>query len=314
MKKEKFILLVSAILFVAIVIFALLFSKEVFLTTNLVFIGVLALILPYSLYKFFEFKKIKQYEDQLPNFLRDLAESQRAGLTILQALQAVSKNDYGPLTSEIKKMMNQLSWNVPLEIVLRDFSKRMEKSRIIVRALMIIEQSNKSGGDIDDTMDSLATNIETIKDVQEEKAVLLNQQVIMMYAIFFIFLGISIALLKFLIPILQTNIGGGGDSLSAIQEFNPNPCDLCKGNPEPGCIGCTIFQGTAVAFDFGEAGKPESYYRSLFFIMILVQGFFSGLIAGQISSDSVTAGVKHSLIMTLTGFFVYILVVKTGLA
>jgi hypothetical protein len=162
-------------------------------------------------------------------------------------------------------------------------------------------------------MDSLASNIEMIKEVQEEKSILLNQQVILMYAIFFIFLGITIALLKFLVPLLQTQ-AGSADSLLILQGFGTNPCSICTENPEPSCLGCTIFLGVSASFGFGGVEDPASYYRALFLTMIVVQGFFTGLIAGQISSDSLAAGAKHSLILTISGFIIYMFVVKAGLA
>ncbi|MBI2578567.1 MAG: type II secretion system F family protein [Candidatus Aenigmarchaeota archaeon] len=306
------IILVSSAIFISLLAMGIL-SGDIVLALNLVFIGLAVLTIPYSLYRFFEFKKVRAYEKEFPNFLRDLSESQRAGLTVLQAIKSAAKSDYGPLTAEIKRIDNQLSWNIPLEKVLNDWAKRMRHSRIIVRSIMIIHEANKSGGSIEDTMESLAKNIEMIKEVQEEKSSLLNQQVLMMYAIFFIFLGISIALLKFLIPLLQP--GGTGGSIAGIfQEFNPNPCTPCISSNSPECLGCSLFMGVSSSLDFGPAKAPESYYRSLFLVMIIIQGFFSGLIAGQIVSDSVSAGIKHSLIMTLSGFFIFVLVIKAGFA
>lgn len=308
---ERKVLLASAALFVVILFLAVFVSHDVVLSTNLIFVGMLALIFPYSFVKFFEFKKFRQYERGLPNFLRDIADAQRAELTILQAFQAVSKNDYGPLSNELRKMNTQLSWNIPLEKVLKDFEKRMKKSPTIVKAIQIIGQTNKSGGNIADTMQSLATSVEMIKEVQEEKSALLNQQVILMYAIFFIFLGITIALLKFLIPVLQTQFSGV-ESLGVVEGLSANPCAPCGGIDDPSCLGCGIFHGISTGFDFGKPEEPQAYYRALFFSMIIVQGLFSGLIVGQISSDSMAAGIKHSFIMAFSGFFIYIFIVKTG--
>ena len=237
METEKKVLAASVGGFLLLVFIAVFVSKEAVLSTNLLFLGALVLTIPYSILKFLEFKKIKEYEKELPNFLRDLAESQRAGLTILQALQAVNKNEYGKLSEEIKKINNQLSWNIQLEKVLKDFAKRMNKSQMVKRAVMIIDQANKSGGNIEDTMDSLASTMEMIKDSQEEKAPLLNQQVMLMYAIFFIFLGISMALLKFLIPLLQTQIGAGGESLSLLGDIGASPCAVCSESSDPACFG-----------------------------------------------------------------------------
>jgi archaeal flagellar protein FlaJ len=309
---EKNILILSVAGFVIVLFFSL-FAGDPVVSTNLIFLGVLILFVPYSIFRFLEFKKIKAYEESFPNFLRDLSESQRAGLSILQSIKLSAKADYGILSEEIKKIDSQLSWNVPLEKVLDSFAKRMKKSKMIVRSILVIEQSNKSGGNVEDTMDSLADNMEMLKDVQEEKNVLLSQQVMMMYAIFFIFLGISIALLKFLIPLLQSDIAGEGN-LAVIRGFNSNPCyDCLSSNVDPLCSGCNMFFTVSDSVGFGEKEKAETYYKSVFFVMIIVQGFFSGLIAGQIGSDSLAAGVKHSLIMLITGIFLFLLVTRIGI-
>lgn len=308
-RKDRLILMLSAAAFVLLILISLSIGN-IALTVNMLFLGMLILVVPYSMYKFVRLKKIKSYENEFPNFLRDLSESQRAGLSLIQALQASSKSDYGPLTKEIKKMNNQLSWNIPMERVLKNFTDRVNDSKTIVRALLIIDQSNRSGGNIEDTMESLANNMESIKEAQQEKSVLMNQQVMMMYAIFFIFLGITIALIKFLIPLLQTQAQTGG---FGVQGFNPNPCSACVNNPNFACTGCNTFSAVSSAFELGKADDTSSYYKALFLTMILIQGFFSGLIAGQIGSDSVTVGIKHSLIMLLSGFIVFILVVKTGI-
>lgn len=309
LRRDTTILIISVLVAIILIAMSALIGN-VALTANMLFLGMLIMIVPYSFYKFMRLKKIRAYEDEFPNFLRDLAESQRAGLSLIQAIQATTKSDYGHLTKELKKMNNQISWNVPMEKVLKNFSDRVSESRLIIRSILIINQTNKSGGNIEDSMEALANNIESIKETQQEKSVLLNQQVIMMYAIFFIFLGITIALIKFLIPLLETQSQTGG---FGIQGFNPNPCSVCTTSPDPACIGCNTFGAISVAFDLGTPSDPAAYYKALFLAMILVQGFFSGLIAGQIGADSVVVGVKHSLIMLLSGFIIFILVVKTGL-
>ena len=309
--KQNHILIISAGAFVAcFVLAALLYSYSFIISANLVILGIVSLTMPYSIYKFFEFKKVREYERKFPAFLRDVADSQRAGLSFIQAMQLAGKNDYGDLNKEIKKINNQLSWNVPLEKVLDSLAKRMYGSKLIVRSLLIISRANKSGGNIEDTMESLANNIEMIKEVREEKSHLLNQQVMMLYAIFFIFLGISIAIIKFLVPLVtlpETGIG-----LQVIQ-FSANPCAECLTSSEnPACMGCQAFFVVGDAFAFGPRAKASTYYRSLFFVMILIQGIFSGLIAGEIGSESISAGIKHSFIMVFSGVIVFLICVNIG--
>ena len=50
----------------------------------------------------------------------------------------------------------------------------------------------------------------------------------------------------------------------------------------------------------------------MFLVMIIIQGLFTGLIAGQISSDSVAAGVKHSFVMLVLGVTIFLVLLKSG--
>ncbi|MFH0949232.1 MAG: type II secretion system F family protein [Candidatus Aenigmatarchaeota archaeon] len=309
----KIVLIVSGIIFVVLAAMAIVFSNNFVLSTNLLLLAIIILIVPFYIYRFFEFKRIKDYESEFPNFLRDLAESQRAGLSILQAMQNSSKSDYGSFTKEIKKISNQISWNIPFDTAMKNFEKRMHSSKIISRSVAIIQQANNSGGNVESTMESLANNIEMIKEVQQEKATLMSQQVVLMYAIFFIFLGITIALIKFLIPLLQAQAQTQTTAYGSFGQFEINPCKPCSEIGGLECTGCTVFLTVGNMFAFGDKADATTYYRSLFFTMIIIQGFFTGLVAGQISSDSAIAGVKHSLIMLMAGFIVFMSAVRLGL-
>jgi flagellar protein FlaJ len=219
-------------------------------------------------------------------------------------------------------MYNQLSWNITLETVMRKFAKR-SKSNIVDRSMTVMDQVNKSGGNTEDIMDALATNIEQIRDSQEEKSVLLRQQVVMIYAIFFIFLGISLALLKFLAPLAKMGVGQPTIAGMETLQFSGNPCQPCvNDNSDPACASCDFFKSVSLGMGFvdqkaidakDQAANADAYYRSLFFIMITVQAFCSGLVCGQIGDDSISAGVKHSLIMLIFGVSTFLITLKVGI-
>ncbi|MBI5061467.1 MAG: type II secretion system F family protein [Candidatus Aenigmarchaeota archaeon] len=320
---SRMMLVFSWVFFLVIVAAAVLFfGNDIAIVVDTIILGLVIATLPYALFRFFEFRKVNEYEKQFPNFLRDLAESQRVCLSTIQAIQSLVKSDYGAMTPEIKKVYNQLSWNVPLEKVLKNFARR-SKSKIIERSITVIDQVNKSGGNIEDVMDSLATNIEHIRDAMEEKSAVLRQQVIMIYAIFFIFLGISLALLKFLVP--MTNMNAGTANLAGLEgiQFGGNPCSPCLGGRDDvACVGCNLFTSVSIGVGFVSQSAVETqdpvantnaYYRALFFLMVVIQGFCSGLVCGQIGSDSLSAGVKHSLIMVVVGVAAFIITIKAGL-
>ena len=57
---------------------------------------------------------------------------------------------------------------------------------------------------------------------------------------------------------------------------------------------------------------PICYYNALFISMIIIQGIFTGLVAGQIGEGSAVAGLKHSVIMTCSGFAILMLLLQSG--
>ena len=64
---------------------------------------------------------------------------------------------------------------------------------------------------------------------------------------------------------------------------------------------------------FSLGAGATCYYNALFLIMVVVQGIFTGLVAGQIGENSIVAGFKHSLIMTFSGFGILMILFQTGM-
>lgn len=250
---------------------------------------------PYAFYNYFRVKKVKEMEDQFPMFLRDVSESIKSGMTLPQAVSSSSNVDYGILNSEIRKIHNQISWGLRFDRVLDMFGKRLSDSNLISKSVKIIMEAYRSGGNIASTMETVASDATTIKETEKERKSKTSQQVLIMYLIYFMFLGIIIALLKILIPMITGTEGGFGILGGGLT-------DPCKGS-ELGI--CEIFSTISLIFGFETGG----YYKSLFFSMVLIQGIFSGLVAGQIGDNSVSAGLKHSLILSVSGFVVFIILV-----
>lgn len=294
---EEATLIIAGMIFLIGII---LFHNDIGVFGNFIILSVLVVIIPRVLKSYFYFQRIKKMEETFPMFLRDIAEWQKSGLTLQEALKNASKTDYGKLTEEIKKINIQLSWGTPLQEALKNFSERTN-SDIIRKAIEIIVESYETGGNIEETMESLANNLSLIKEINKERKNIMSQHVVTMYIIFFIFLGISLGLLKTVlqIPAMKLYTLTGGE-----QKFF---CETCSGID---CLPCTAFLGIAKLFSLGE--NVAGYYKGLFFSMLLVQGIFSGLICGQISESSIKAGIKHSLVLTLIGLGVFMIAIRVG--
>jgi len=50
----------------------------------------------------------------------------------------------------------------------------------------------------------------------------------------------------------------------------------------------------------------ELIYSNAFQLLIIIEGFFSGLIVGKMAEGSMVAGLKHSFILLLVGYGAYL--------
>lgn len=262
--------------------------------------AVIISIIPYFIYRYLRIREIAAMEYELPNFLRDLAEENKSGMTFLRSMEACSRRGYGRLSREIKKMYHQMTWGIPFSKAIRNFSDRIKESSLIRRSMDIILEAYKSGGDIISTMESIASDTAIIKEAEKERKSTMGQHIITMYLIYFTFIGIIIALTKVL-----TSFSLGGYSFGTFQATK-GICEIASSLS--GRTICSFLYGVCSLFSLGTGN--ECYYKSVFLSMTLVQGLFSGLVAGQIGEESVFAGIKHSLIMVGIGIVVYLIAVN----
>lgn len=212
-------------------------------------------------------KRLRQIEYHFPDFLRDLSEAKTSGMTLPKSISLVSKGRYGPLTQDIKKMSVQISWGVPFPKVLDDFRKRNADSMHISRAISIILAAQHSGGNISKVMDRVADTTRKLVDTEKERRSKLSSHVSVMYAIHFVFLGILIALYKFIVPLLEL-----------------------------GALSATSIFATSVTLD---------YYRFLFFSAAVIQAVGNGLIIGVSRDGKFMAGAKYIMILVVATMIIF---------
>lgn len=299
--EEKTILFPAAMGIVLVAIGLLV--GDVSVTGNLIILAVFITVIPYFLYRYSRLLWLRAVENQFPNFVRDLADTMRSGMSMPEAIGALSKSNYGKLTAEVRLMQNRLSWGTPLFRVFEIFRKKTRKSRLIDEALNIIFQSYESGGNIVSTLEAIAEDMLVLKEVETERASMVNQHVMIMYGVFFMFLAVAIIIIFIMIPIIESQpLPTAGQGTLGF-EFS-DPCAAASVFP------CGLFGGIAAMLDV-EPGVG-AYYIPLFFMVTIIQGLFTGLIAGQLGEGSVVAGTKHSLIMVATAIGLFLFLAKAG--
>jgi flagellar protein FlaJ len=303
LSQEKKILIISlSISFILLAIGIL--SHDVGVVGNFVILSAIIISAPQLIFAYLKFREIKNMEENFPSFVRDLTESINSGMPLHEAIRSASKVSYGKLSKEIKKMANQISWGLPVTQVLDDFAERVKKSRRLFSAIKIIRESYLSGGNLISTLESVAENITTLGDAEKERRSLLNQYVLVMYAISIIFIVIASALNRLLLPVFKTTaLAEGAMGLT-------NPCSQCQAAE---CSICAIFQLVSQYIFSIDPSSVGAYYTSLFFFISIIQSICAGLIAGQISENSIVAGFKHSLILFCISVGAFGILVRLGL-
>ncbi|MDE5587489.1 MAG: type II secretion system F family protein, partial [Bacilli bacterium] len=102
-------------------------------------------------------KRMNQIEEDLLKSVTIMGNSFKAGKSIIQSLEIVSKELSGPLGEEFYRMHVDLKFGLELEMVLDRFYQRVpiEEVRYITTSLIIL---NRTGGNISDIFESIEAN------------------------------------------------------------------------------------------------------------------------------------------------------------
>lgn len=232
----------------------------------------------FGIYEFVRFHRIRKIDDRFPDFVRDLAEARRAGMTFTKAIMYSSKGNYGVLTPEIQKIARQISWGSSVDNALNAFAKRVN-TKLIKRTVSLIVEASRSGGNVADVLDAASKDAREIKLIESERRAGMLTYVAIIYIGMGVFLLIILVLCKGLLP----NMLGEG-SLQAGQAY-----------------------GT-VGIGSGGGMKLEDV-TGLFFYASLIQSFGMGIVTGVFEEGNVIAGVKHCFIMILITWLIFKLLV-----
>jgi flagellar protein FlaJ len=295
----------SAIVSIALIILGII-SGDFGVLGNMIVIAVFISVGPLLVYRYSRFMRLKSIETQFPNFIRDVSDSKRSGMSFEEAVRIASKTNYGKLSPEVEKMKNRISWGTPFLRSLEIFGSEMKDSKIINEALNIVKESFKSGGRVADTLDSVATDMLMIKEAEAERSSMVKQHVMIMYGIFFMFLAISIVIIYVMIPMIK---GGPMPTVGTNVPVGVQFIDPCANAKS--LFPCNLFGTICLLMSVSQG--ISCYYTALFFVVVVLQGLFMGLIAGQLGENSITAGTKHSMIMVMTAVSVFLFLTKAGM-
>ncbi len=237
---------------------------------------------PFFLFLIFETNKMREKEDMFLEFASNLVENVKAGTPISRAILNIRTKDYRSLNPYIQKLANQISLGIPLQVAFETFARDIG-SDTISRAITIISESEKAGGQIEDVLESVVKSVSQIQKLKKERRSSMYALVVQGYIIFMIFI-IIIIVMEFKILPIATGLGGTfGDAA--------------------GGGGGDIVSQLGGGFAGGQRATPEELARPFFWFLI-IQGFFTGLIVGKLSEGKVKPGLKHSFILVVLAILI----------
>lgn len=234
-------------------------------------IGVIIGSAPFVFEVLQENQKEAEKEEMFIEFARDLVEGVNSGTPISKSIMNVSRKHYGVLTPHIKKLANQISIGIPLNFAFRTFANDLNNP-VISRAITLIGQAERAGGDIGEILEAVADAVNTSDKLKKERKATISTLVLQGYIIFFVFIVIMLVMQFRILPMVE------GIS--------------------------TIDLGGAVGGIGGGGSISPDEISKAFLSLLMVQGFFSGLVIGKISEGSLKSGIKHSFALMIMSFLI----------
>jgi len=231
--------------------------------------------LPFFVSIILESQEIMERDEMFLEFSRNLIESVQAGTPISKSILNIQSKDYGKLNPYIQKLANQISLGIPIKAAFETFARDIG-STTVKRAVTIISESEKAGGQIEDVLESVVKSVSQIEKLKKERRAAMYNLVVQGYIIFLIFIVIMLVMQYKVLPIAS----GLGQEVTG---------------PEGDIVGDDFMN----IFGSGEQRATPEQLAAPFIWLLVVQGLFAGLVIGKLSEGNFKAGFKHSFILIM---------------
>jgi len=237
--------------------------------------GIIALIPPAIVY-LGESKRRDAIDNNIPHLIRDIADAGRSGMTLTRSIEISAEREYGPLTKELKKLIAKISFRVPLERALQYFADATGTT-LSRRSAMLISEANKSGGDIQESMESVAKHVQEIQYLERKRRATLRPFIGVMYISFAVFLvTVYLLISSFFKQLANSTFGAGSGSAG----------------------------GFGGGFSF--VSLPLDKITTVFLYMAMIEALFAGLVGGKMATGYLKDGLKHAILLMMICFVTFV--------
>ena len=119
-------------------------------------------------------------EKGISNFLRDLTETRKTGLSPEACIMNLKNRDYGAFSKELGKMSSDIGWGIPMRKVIMDFVNKTKSWMSQIVMFLLLEAVDVGGGTIS-MIESLARFNNMTQEIEKEKKASVRPYMIMPY-------------------------------------------------------------------------------------------------------------------------------------
>jgi len=282
---EKFKIGIASLIAAIFIFFVSITISEIFSEHNTIrdigtVFAILAGVVPLTLLQLRDVHRKDSIDRNLPLFLLALTSAVQSGANLIKAIEHTAERNMGSLTPELKNLRANISWGMPMDEALENFSDRCG-TRTSRRVVILLEMAIKVGGDIANNLEMIQKHVTELQNLEKERKSSLAPYTYTIYIAFAVFIGISV--------ILSSQFFS---EMEVVQ----------------GLLKTSMAKGQQSGMFSALADLEIDELNKILFNMALIQAVFGGLAAGKIGAGNYIAGIKHIVIMVVMAVIAFNLV------
>lgn len=229
----------------------------------------LVLIIPISVFYEIKAKRQNKIRNEIPDFLHRMSLTNEIGMTMSESIELMAKQSHGALTDEINKIHRDMQWGMSVQDAFSRFANRLRITSVS-RTVKLLTQALKSSGDVREVLDITAKDARTVHILERERALNMLIYVVIIFMSFGVFTIVVFIMAATFLPEIErasANVSKSGVNLLA--------------------------------------GVDVPLYKRIFFHAAILQGFGSGLMAGQMGQGKAMSGLKYAVGMVIAAWMMF---------
>ncbi len=227
------------------------------------------------------FKRNRDIEDVLPDFLQLTASNIKGGMTIDRALWYAVRPRFGVLAKEVEIVAKETMSGKDLKDALQDFVAKYN-SPVLKRSVSLLIEGIEAGGEIGDLLIKISSNIQETKIMKQEMSANVTAYIIFISFATILAAPVLFALSGLLIQVIQSigsTIGKTG-AASATHGF---------------------------ALTFKGSGINYNEFRIFAIVTLTITSSISSAIVATIKKGDVKSGIRYIPMLVISSLVMYLI-------